>query len=169
VPAAWKTRDVDFGRGPVACVTIPWGDVATAWHSTGIPDVEVYSAVPAPARAAMIASRHLGWLLGAAPVQRLLKRRLRAAPAGPGEEELARGKSLVWGRVEDAEGRAAESRLRGPNGYLLTAHTALLVLARVLAGEVKPGFQTPSKAYGPDFVLEAPGVEREDVSAPGSR
>lgn len=163
VPAAWKTRDVDFGRGPVRCVTIPWGDVATAWHSTGIPDVEVYSAVPAAARLGMIASRHLGWLLGTSPVQALLKRQVRAAPAGPDERELERGKSVVWGRVEDADGGAAVARLHGPNGYLLTAHTALLVLGRVLAGDLRPGFQTPSTAYGPDFVLEAPGVEREDL------
>ena len=32
-------------RGPEA-MTIPWGDVSTAYHSTGIPDIEVYLAAP---------------------------------------------------------------------------------------------------------------------------
>ena len=41
--------------------------------------------------------------------------------------------------------------------------TALAAIARVLAGGVPPGFQTPSRAYGPDFVLEIPGVTREDL------
>ena len=45
VPAAWKTRAIDFGDGrPAKAITIPWGDVATAYHSTGIGDVEVYLA-----------------------------------------------------------------------------------------------------------------------------
>ena len=56
------------------------------------------------------------------------------------------------------------SRLRGPEGYTFTALAALAVVGRVLAGEAPPGFQTPSTAYGPDFVLEVPGVQREDVA-----
>jgi hypothetical protein len=28
---------------------------------------------------------------------------------------------------------------------------------------VHPGFQTPAKAYGADYVLKFPGVTREDV------
>jgi short subunit dehydrogenase-like uncharacterized protein len=43
VPAAWRTRKVDFGRGPRTVVSIPWGDVSTAYRSTGIPNIEVYT------------------------------------------------------------------------------------------------------------------------------
>ena len=39
-------------------------------------------------RLAARASRHLGWLLGSAFVQKLLKRRIRAGAAGPSEEEV---------------------------------------------------------------------------------
>src|SRR4051812_14952024 len=45
VPAAWKTREIDFGRGPRSATTIPWGDVATAFYSTGIPNIVVYAAI----------------------------------------------------------------------------------------------------------------------------
>jgi short subunit dehydrogenase-like uncharacterized protein len=55
------------------------------------------------------------------------------------------------------------SRLRGPEGYTLTVRAALAVVERVLGGEIRPGFQTPSKVFGPDFVLGLEGVEREDV------
>jgi len=54
------------------------------------------------------------------------------------------------------------SRLRGPEGYTLTALTALAVVERVLTGDVKAGFQTPSRVYGADFILGVPGVERVD-------
>src|SRR5439155_17888931 len=73
VPACWRTRAIDFGRGPVVAMTIPWGDVSTAYHSTGIPDVEVYMAAPWPQRLLARLSRWFGWLLGSGPVQRRLK------------------------------------------------------------------------------------------------
>lgn len=163
VPAAWKTRPVDFGRGPRDVTTIPWGDVSTAFHSTGIPNIEVYAALPAAARLAMKLSRPFAHVLTTAPVQKFLKARIKARPAGPSDEERRRGASHVWGEVEDAAGRRASARLRGPEAYTLTALTALRAVERVLAGDAPPGFQTPSRAYGPDFILEIAGVAREDL------
>ena len=61
-----------------------------------------------------------------------------------------------------------EARLVTPEGYALTALTAVEALVRVLAGKVAAGFMTPSKAFGPDFILEVPGVERHDVPASGA-
>jgi short subunit dehydrogenase-like uncharacterized protein len=163
VPAAWKTRDIDFGQGPTPAVSIPWGDVSTAYRSTGIGDIEVYTATTRRQLRMMRLSRHLGWALRSPLVQRFLKRRIQAGPPGPSNEERARGRTFLWGEVSDKEGRRAVSRLRGPEGYTFTMLTALSALARVLAGDAPPGYQTPSLAYGPDFVLEIPGVEREDV------
>ena len=36
-------------------------------------------------------------------------------------------------------------------------------LQRVLTGDAPPGYQTPAKAYGADFVLRVPGVTRDEV------
>ena len=164
VPAAWRTRSIDFGRGPRTSVTIPWGDVATAWHSTGIPDIEVYAQVPRALRLGMVVSRHLGWLLRRRWVRDFQLRRVQAGPAGPSPAELAGGHCAVWGRVEHDDGRHVESLLHGPNGYQLTALAALAAVRKVLAGEAPPGFQTPSRAYGPDFVMQLEGITREDIS-----
>lgn len=163
VPAGWKTREVDFGRGSVKAITIPWGDVATAFYSTGIPNIEVYAAMPASMRLAMVASRPFAGLLGSKPAQKFLKKRIKAGPPGPNEEERARGKSFVWGEVEDDAGQRKVSRLQGPEGYTLTALTALAIVERVLSGEAPAGFQTPSRAYGADFILSIEGVQREDL------
>ncbi|HVG34171.1 MAG TPA: saccharopine dehydrogenase NADP-binding domain-containing protein [Pyrinomonadaceae bacterium] len=163
VPSAWRTRAVDFGRGPVKATTIPWGDIATAFRSTGIPNIEVYAAIPSAARRMMKLSRGLGPLLATAPVQRFLKNRIKAQPAGPSAEERTRGKSFVWGEVSDDAGQQKRSRLSGPEGYTLTAMTALAIVERVLGGVAPAGFQTPSLAYGADFILEIEGVSREDL------
>lgn len=162
VPAAWKTRIIDFGAGPTTAMTIPWGDVSTAYHSTGIPAIEVYIAAPFGQRLAARLSRRLGWLLGSSWVQGRLKRKIQSSPPGPTDEQRARGRCYLWGEASDAAGQKVVSRLRTPEGYTLTAHAALAVVERVLAGQVPAGFQTPSRLFGPDFVLELEGVTRED-------
>jgi short subunit dehydrogenase-like uncharacterized protein len=162
VPACWRTRVIDFGRGPTVAMTIPWGDVSTAWHTTGIPDIEVYLAAPWRLRLFARSTRLLGPVLNWGPVQRWLKRKVRSGPAGPTDEERARGGSYLWGEASDGRGQTATARLKGPEGYTLTALTALAVVERVLAGGATPGFQTPGRAFGPDFVLGVPGVERTE-------
>lgn len=162
VPMGAPTRTIDFGRGPVGCVAIPWGDVSTAFYSTGIPNVEVYFAYPASMRRAMTGMHYGRWLLGRAPIQALLKRAIRTRPPGPDDEQRARSKSLLWGEVVDAAGRRCVSRMRTPDGYTLTALTSLAIVEKVLAGQLAPGFQTPSLAYGPDLIMEIEGVAREE-------
>jgi short subunit dehydrogenase-like uncharacterized protein len=164
VPPAWRTRRVDFGDGrPRDATTIPWGDVSTAWHSTGIPDVEVYMTMPPRLRRAMRWGRWVAPLLRTGAVRGFLARRVRAGSAGPSDDARARGASLLWGEAVAADGRRVEARLRGPEGYTLTAHTAVHLALKALGGDVRPGFQTPSRAYGADVILEIPGVERTDV------
>jgi short subunit dehydrogenase-like uncharacterized protein len=162
VPAAWRTRHIDFGQGPTLAVTIPWGDVATAYRSTGISDIEVYMAVSRWQLRLMRLSRPFGWALRTSLVQNFLHRRIQAGPPGPSDEERARGRTYLWGEVDDGQGRRIVSRLRGPEGYTFTMRTALASMTRVLNGDAPAGYQTPSLAYGPDFVLEVLGVERED-------
>lgn len=164
VPPAWRARRIDFGDGrPREAVTIPWGDVSTAWHSTGIPDVEVYMTVSPALRRAMRLSRWAAPLLRTRVVRERLLARVRAGAPGPDDSARARGASLLWGEAVAADGRRVAARLRGPEGYTLTAMTAVHLARRALDGDAPAGFQTPSRAYGADVVLELPGVVRTDV------
>jgi short subunit dehydrogenase-like uncharacterized protein len=162
VPAAWRTRTIDFGNGPAVAMTIPWGDVSTAWHTTGIPDIEVYLAAPWKTRLFAKLTRLFGRALAWGPVQRRLKAKIRGGPAGPSDEERARGATYLWGEASDGRGAKVVTRQKGPEGYTLTALTALAVVERVLAGEARPGFATPAGLFGPDLILAIPGVERRD-------
>jgi short subunit dehydrogenase-like uncharacterized protein len=163
VPAGHATRDVDFGRGPTPVVAIPWGDVSTAYYSTGIPNIEVYIALPKAVRLAMRLGGVAGTLLAVPPVRAALRALVRRRPPGPNTDERARGLSLLWGEVRTPSGQRVQSRLRTPEGYTLTAHTAVLLATKVLAGHVHPGFQTPALAYGADLILEVDGVTRQDI------
>ena len=162
VPAVWRTRQVDFGAGPVTVVTLPWGDLATAYRSTGIPNIETYMALPAGQRLAMKSARVLGPLLGSRPGKALLMRLAAGIPEGPSEAALISGYSLLWGEAQDNAGRRAVSRMRTPHAYAFTAETAVAVAQRVLAGDAHPGYQSPASAYGPDFALCLDGVTRWD-------
>ena len=165
VPQAWRTRLIDFGDGQLRdATTIPWGDVSTAFHSTGIPNIEVYMSMRPALRRAAIASRWLGWVLRSGVVRRTLATRVRRGPSGPSEGERHRGVSLLWGEAVAADGQRAEARLRGASGYVLTAQTAVHLAAKALGGQAPVGFQTPSLAYGADVILEIPGVTRTDVT-----
>jgi short subunit dehydrogenase-like uncharacterized protein len=162
VRAAWKTRVIDFGVGPTKAITIPWGDVSTAFYSTGIPNIEFYAAAPWAARVAARLSRGFGWLLGSRSVQKWLQRRIHAGPPGPTDAERLQRRAYFWGEATDEAGRRAVARLQTPDGYDLTVLTSLAVVDRVLSGAVSPGFQTPGMAFGPDFILEIAGVTRVD-------
>lgn len=161
VPTAWKTREIDFGNVTKNAVTIPWGDVATAYYSTGIPNIEVFTVVPPSSLKMMKASRYLGWLMATGPIQDYLQKKIPAG--GPSDQERAKGKTLLWGEARDLNGNRVESRLQGPEGYTMTAEAALNITQKILNGNFHTGYQTPAKAYGADLALEIAGVERQDV------
>ena len=112
-------------------IAIPWGDLATAWFSTGIPNIETYAVVP---RAAAIASRALNWvrpLLASAPGQMLLHR-LANRVSGPSEEQLRTGRSRLWGEVRNAAGERRTAQLETANGYRLTADGTIMAVQFLL-------------------------------------
>lgn len=158
------TRAINYGHGMETSVAIGWGDVSTAFYSTGIPNIEVYFAYPRSLRWGLRSTRLLGPLLASGPAQRTLKATVQRQPPGPNEAQRARGHALLWGEALDPAGQRRVSRLRTPEGYTLTVLSALAIVEKVLAGALKPGFQTPSLAYGPDWMLELPGVTREDIA-----
>jgi short subunit dehydrogenase-like uncharacterized protein len=160
VPAAYKTREIDFGEVVKTGVTIPWGDVSTAFYSTGIPNIEVYTVLPEANLKMLKLSRYIGWLLATKPVQNYLQKRIPAG--GPDENERAKGKTYLWGEASDDKGNKVESRLFGMDGYAMTVLTAIQIAEKVLDGEFRSGFQTPAKCYGADLILEIEGVKRTD-------
>ena len=165
VPTAHRRREIDFGRGPTPAATIPWGDVSTAYHTTGIENVEVYMAMSGPAIRAVRIGNYLRPLLGSRPVQAVLDRLVTTAVSGPDRETRERETAAVWAEATDGE-RTVEARVTTPNPYALTADSAVSATERVLAEEAPPGFQTPAGAFGADFALELDGVERELVREP---
>ncbi len=161
VPIGHKTRTVPFKGKTRFVMTIPWGDVSTAWYSTGIPNIETYVGISPKAYRWVKWQRRLGWLLRREWVRKQVKKRIAKRAPGPTEEQRQDSQSLVWGQVSNAKGTVRQARLTCAEGYTLTAFFAWHIAQKVVAGHAPPGFQTPAKAYGPDLILEMEGSERE--------
>lgn len=158
-----KTRLVDFGKGPILATRLPWGDVFTAYYSTGIPNIENYAVVSGPVRNLLRIRDLLRPAFKLAVFRNLLK---HLVLPGPSADQRARSSTHVWSEVEDDFGRKAAARLHGPEaGVDFTVRAALAAVRKVMAGNAPPGYQTPALAYGADFVLECEGVTREDIAA----
>ena len=163
VPHGYRTRRIDFGGGERAAVTIAWGDVSTAYYTTGIPNIEVYAAVPP---GAALAAR-LGGLLGrlmAVPLVRDAVARRAGSVQGPDAETRARRPTFVWGEVENAAGVRRTCRMRTANAYDFTVSSSLAAVSFLLDHASAGGFYTPSRLMGRDFAQHLPGSSEMRVA-----
>ena len=137
---------------------IPWADMITSYVSTGIPNIAVFQVQEGqlPTWLLRIAQsdagrRVLGWLID------------NFAPEGPPPGAQENRQTRIVSTVSNEAGATASAALVTPEGYLLTFHSTLIIARRVIDGQWEPGFQTVGKVYGPDLVLEVPGVTRTDL------
>lgn len=158
VPLAWKTREIPFRHGKRLAVTIPWGDVFTAYISTGVPDIEVYMSAPPSSILHMKRLRMLKPLLSMSWVQNLMKKRIEKSITGPEGAERQNSQMQLWGEAATADGRSVSATMTTPNGYDVTVTAGLGIVEYLLAKDVEGGFYTPSLLMGADYVTSLPGV-----------
>jgi short subunit dehydrogenase-like uncharacterized protein len=163
VPNVWDSKEADFGHGLTRLVSMGWGDVSTAYHSTGIPNVTVYMSFPAAMVNMMRLTRFVGPILYTRTARDFIKWIIgKFFAPGPSRKQNENGLSLLIAEVTDGK-QTVRAELRTPEAYHLTALTSVEVIKNILDDNYKPGFQTPSKVYGADFILQFAGVTREDL------
>ncbi|MCJ9427706.1 saccharopine dehydrogenase family protein [Kordiimonas marina] len=158
-------RTFDLGNGPKEFFTVSWGDIATAYYSTHIGNIEVYFPYSGEIKSMARLARLLAPLLRKPWFQNFLKRRIDKQPAGPSEEERAHTHSTLMAEVDGADGQTVRSRLTTPNGYSLTADSAVTCVEKLLAGDTLRGYHTPSTAFGAELIKDIKGCTLEDLPA----
>lgn len=158
VPTLFDTREIPFPGGSRLAMTIPWGDVATAFYSTRIPNIRVYRATSPKAVARMRRIQRLLPLLGFPPIKQLLTWRA-SHTRGPDSAARERSRMEIWGRVGSGDGREETMTMTTPEGYAFTVLSALAAVRRVLSEPPRAGSFTPSMRLGAEFVTTIPGVE----------
>jgi short subunit dehydrogenase-like uncharacterized protein len=142
-------------------MSIPWGDISTAYFSTGIPNIETYTGISKATWLFLKGQFLFNWLLRTSFMHGIIRRIITSKPPGPDDAKRDKAVSLVWGKVTNAQGQTLTARMRCPEAYSLTAFSVLLIAKKILGGHFKPGYQTPASAYGEDLVMEIPGVFRD--------
>lgn len=153
-----KVIPIPFADSVLPAISISWGDVSTAYYSTGIPSIEVYAGGTKLVRQGHLMYR-LRRLIRTAPTQIVLKKLLDWTKAGPTEAEREGDECMFWGEVTNAAGKLVVLQLRTPEGYNLAKDAAVTAVITLLQHEPSPGAYTPSLAFGPEFVLGLRGVE----------
>ena len=164
VPLGYKRRTIDFGRGEKVALSIPWGDVATAYYSTGIGNIEVYLPAPPALAVGMRLLDPLRPLLGLDAVQDWLKRLVDRRVHGPDQAARERQRSWLWGEARNAAGAVKTARLETANGYEVTVHGVLLAVRHLLAYDGPGGYFTPAQLLGARCVEQLPGSGKISIS-----
>lgn len=125
-----ELRDFDFGNGASSCFPVTLPDLITIARQSGVADIETYVHVSGPA---------------------FPEEGIEALPDGPSDQERADNRYHAAVEVMDADGSTAYAVLDTVNGYTFTPLAAIEAARRVLAGEVRAGFQTPVDIFGSGF------------------
>jgi short subunit dehydrogenase-like uncharacterized protein len=127
---AGAQRRLDFGNGTVDCFQVTLPDLITVWRSTNVPNIETFVHVAGDA---------------------FPQGDLSALPDGPSEQERLANRYQAVVEITNSDGEVVRSVLDTVNGYTFTAAAAAKAARRVLAGEARPGFQTPAMLFGNGF------------------
>lgn len=150
------SKKIDFGEVKHYAMTIPWGDISTAYTSTQIPNIVVFTGVPKRAIQMLKFQSLFNPILKTSFAKKIAQNWIDKNLYGPSEEENQTGKSLLWGKISDGENEHI-ARLECKEGYLLTALTGVNISKKVLSGQLKTGYQTPASTYGHELILEIEG------------
>lgn len=163
VPHAYTTRILNLDGKDKSFVAIPWGDVSTAFRSTGIPNIMVYTGAHPKQIKQMKTLQKLKWLMKRTLVQNYLQNKIRKNVTGPTEKQRNECKSYLWGEVRNEKGDIISARLTTLEGYKLTSITALMVLDAMTVSPLEKGYLTPAMAFGADFILNVENTTRVDI------
>lgn len=158
-----KFRRADFGDRRKLCISFSWGDVSTAYYTTGIGNIENFIELTPGNLLIVFINQYLGWFYGTPFMQKLLMKHADKKTEGPSEEKRNSDKAVFVATVEGKDGSSVSARLTTPEGYKLTYLACVHIAEKVLTGKIKNGFYTPALFFGQDLIMEIEGVSRADL------
>lgn len=160
IPQLSLKKIVEISGSYAEFFAIPWGDVFTAFISTGIPNITVYSSLPASQARILRLLQPTTVFLKSSLILKGMQKLVELAVSGPGDEKRKQGAVLLWSEAwTEASSKKVSIRMRCSEGYEFTMESALAAVAKVEKGKFEAGFTTPGKVFGSKFVLEIPGTK----------
>ena len=158
-----EVRKMQFSDIERAVRPVTWGDLSTAYRTTGIPNISTYFPLPKK-------FPNLLGSLGITPkemfeneeAKKKVETWIEQNIHGPDEKTRLRSKSQIWVHAFNERGEDSQAWLETMEGYRFTAIAGIRSVEKVF--ELKPkGVLTPSLAFGTDFILEFPETKRIDA------
>jgi short subunit dehydrogenase-like uncharacterized protein len=161
VPLAYQAKEIPFFDKARYCMTIPWGDIATAFFSTEIANIKVFTAADKKQVDGLKRMNKVVSVLRFNWLQKLLRWLIIKNIEGPTEQERDSGFMQLWGSVTN--GRETITRtLETAEGYRFTVFSSLLFVEALLAHKVRPGAFTPAQAIDIDLLRELDAFQFHD-------
>ena len=158
---ASESKSINYAGEDRHLVRVAWGDVFTAFHSTGIPNISVYTGMPPKTQSMMRKAARFKGLIKRWPIQQIFRSMIKKRIDGPSENRRNSLQTFLWGKVVNTQGHSITAELVVPESYKLTAITAIMCAEGILNGKVESGYTTPAKAFGHDFIMQVEGVSRK--------
>lgn len=163
VPLGSGVQKIPFRDKEYLALIIPWGDLATAYRTTGIPNMTTYFVLPTYlTRMAQIGGPLVPVLFQPKFMRRTVQylidliRKDREA-----NMSNADGKTMVYMKASNSAGESREVWLETPEAYIFTARVAIPIIEKVLA-ENPSGAFSPAQLLGPDFIFGLEGIVLHD-------
>ena len=162
-PSGDMQREIDFGRGPVPAMAISWGDVSSAFYTTGIENIDTWMPVPGKRTGALKMLNLARPLLATGFAQNAIKKLVTKFVKGPSPAERNKSRTWVWGEAKNLAGEKKIVRIELANVYDLTVDAALTVATHVLEINYNGGSYTPAKLLGSGAVEELKGAGKFEI------
>jgi short subunit dehydrogenase-like uncharacterized protein len=148
-----KNREIKFLDKVRMVIPVTWGDLATAYRTTGIPNITVY----------MPYSKTLANLVKSIKFdnKKEIYEWIEKNVDGPDDQTRQNARSYIWAYVANQKGDSAQAWLETMEGYRFTAVASVRCIEKILQQNIR-GCLTPALAFGKDFILELPETKRID-------
>lgn len=160
-----RTTYMDFGNGQKLASTIAWGDTSSAFHSTGIPNIEVFAAISKADWLTIKTLDSLSFLFKFKTIQKLANVCIDTLLSGPNEETREKGQTFLMAEASNAAGEKIRINMRTPTGYKITYLGAVYTIEHMLNNSLtKGGYYTPAQLLGDKAICNIEGVSDMIIS-----
>ncbi len=142
---------------------VVWGDLVTAYRSTGIPNIITYMPIP---KKSIGVGKSTGiskesWVSNENQ-KKLVREWIEKNVHGPDEQTLQTARSYLWAQVTNDKDTFYQAWLETIESYRFTAVAGVRAVEKLFKLKSK-GALTPALAFGADFVLEIQDTKRFDT------
>lgn len=158
IPSGSDTKEIDFGKGDRLAMAIPWGDLSTAYTTTSIPNIKVFTSTSRSQLKQLRNLSKVSGLLSTPWVQRIMQKLIQWKVKGPDADAREKEKGLIWGMVKNKAGETVVGRVQTNNGYIIAAVAPILMTQKLLSSsKLNYGHTTPALLMGEDFITQLDG------------